>query len=322
VLVQRRNPDFLWFFFVHEQFLRFATQVHHHAGPFWFYLPVLAGGFLPWIAFLRRAVLSSRGSSSVFLPREDLVFLFSWILFILLFFSVAQSKLPTYAAPIFPPLAVLFGRGLDLWVDREDGAVRCRSPLAIAVLLAAAIFLLPRFSRHAVDPSLWAGATALPILLVLAWGTVPLFLRRLGGLRVVFLSFLLLALFLTSLNRPAAMFLGGYKSVKGLAQVLSSSLRPGDVVAQYGTFKQGIPFYAKRRTVLVDVGGEFAFGASRAGDRAYYFPTVAEFQRLFASPARVFCVFRRDALPLIREKFPAHRLLYRSDEGILIVNRP
>ena len=47
----------------------------------------------------------------------------------------------------------------------------------------------------------------------------------------------------------------------------------------------------------------------------------AQFERLWRSPARVFAVFKRDALPLVREKFPEGRLLYRTDEGILIVNR-
>jgi hypothetical protein len=225
-------------------------------------------------------------------------------------------------APIFPPLAVLFGRGLDRWADREDGATRCRSPLALAGLIAAAIFWLPSISRHPVDPSVWTRVTALPILLILAWGAAPLFLRRLGAERVVLLSFLLLALFLTSLNRPAAFYVGGYKSVKALSQVLSSSLRPGDIVAQYGTYKQGIPFYTKRRTVLVEEVGELEFGADRAKDRADYFLSGVGFQRLWGSGARVFCVFKRDALPILRQKFPAHRLLYRSDEGILIVNRP
>jgi 4-amino-4-deoxy-L-arabinose transferase-like glycosyltransferase len=322
LLVQRRNPDFLQFFFVHEQFQRFATRIHHHVEPFWYFLPVVAGGFAPWIAFLRRVVLAVRSGAETYLERESLVFLLSWILFILLFFSVSQSKLPTYVAPIFPPLAVLFGRGLDLWTDREDGAQRCRTPLAIAALLAAAIFLVPQFSRHAADPAAWTKATALPILLILAWGTVPLFLRRLGAERVILLSFLLLALFLTSVNRPAATYLGGYKSVKGLAQVLASSLKPGDVVAQYGTYRHGIPFYTKRRTVQVDETGELTFGALRAKDRAAYFLDEAGFRRLWESDARVFCVFKRDAMPMIREKFPAHRLLYRTDAGILIVNRP
>ena len=322
LLVQKRNPDFLWFFFVHEQYLRYTTRIHHHVEPFWFFLPVVIGGFIPWIAFVRRVVLAVRAGEEKVLEREDLVFLLCYALFIFLFFSVSQSKLPTYVAPIFPPLAVLFGRGLDLWADREDGAIRWRSPLALAALIAAAILWVPSLSRHPVDLSVWARATALPILLILAWGAVPLFLRRLGAERVVLLSFLLLALFFTSLNRPAAHYLGGYKSVKALSQVLSSSLRPGDIVAQYDTYKQGIPFYTKRRTVLVEELGELEFGASLAKDRADYFLKDTEFQRIWGSGARVFCVFKRDALPMLRQKFPAHRLLYRSDEGILIVNRP
>ncbi|MBI5343445.1 MAG: glycosyltransferase family 39 protein [Deltaproteobacteria bacterium] len=321
-LVQRKNPDFLWFFFVHEQFLRYTTKIHHRAAPFWYFLPIVFGGFVPWIAFLRRIFLAARDAGKDFFPREDLIFLLSWVLFIFLFFSFSGSKLATYAAPIFPPLAVLFGRGLDLWAEREDGAVRCRSPLALAALMAAAIFWLPSFSRHAVDPSVWLKLTALPIFLVLLWGTVPLFLRRLSAERVVLLSFLLLALFLTSLNRPAARYIGAYKSAKEMAAVLNSSLRPGDVVAQYDTYRQGIPFYTKRRSVLVEEVGEMEFGADRAKDREEYFLNDAAFQRLWTSGARVFCVFKRDAMPLLREKFPGHRLLYRSDAGILVVNRP
>jgi 4-amino-4-deoxy-L-arabinose transferase-like glycosyltransferase len=322
LLVQRENPDFLWFFFVQEHLLRYATKMHHHDQPLWYFLPVVVGGMVPWIAFLRRVILAVRASAGRFLPREDLVFLLCWVLFIFLFFSVSDSKLATYMTPIFPPLAVLLGRGLDLWAEREDGAQSCRGPLVVSALLAAAMFLLPHFSRHAGDPSAWMRATAMPILLILAWGAVPLFLRRLGAERVILLSFLLLALFLTSLNRPAAIHLGGYKSVKGLAQVLASSLKPGDVVAQYGIYRHGIPFYTKRRTVQVDETGELTFGALRAKDRAEYFLDEDGFLRLWESGARVFCVFKRDAMPMIREKFPGHRLLYQTDEGILIVNRP
>lgn len=320
-LVQRANPDFLWFFFVHEQFLRYLTKIHHHTEPFWYFLPVVIAGYFPWFAFLRRIAVSVHGAREKFLPREDLVFLLSWILFVFLFFSFSGSKLPTYVAPIFPPLAVLFGRGLVLWTDREDGAVRCRFPLALSAVLAAAILMLPSFSRHRMEPAAWAWVTAAPVVLILLWGAIPLFVRRLGAERVVLLSFLILALFLTSLNRPAGLYLGDYKSVKNLSGVMQGILRPEDVLAQYGTFRQGLPFYTKHRTVLVDVVGELQFGADRAEDRADYFLNDADFRKLWDSPRRVFCLFKRDAMPLIREKFPDHQLLYRSDEGILIVNR-
>lgn len=321
LLVQRANPDFLWFFFVHEQFLRYATKIHHHHEPFWYFIPVLVAGFFPWVAFLRRIAVSVRESRGAFLPREDLVFLLSWSLFIFLFFSFSGSKLATYIAPVFPPLAVLFGRGLALWTEREDGAVRCRFPLALSAILSAVILALPSFSRHRMEPAAWAWVCALPVAFLLLWGAMPLFVRRLGAERVVLLSFLLLALFLTAINRPAAIYLGDYKSVKNLSGALQGVLRPEDVLAQYGRYAQGLAFYTKRRTVLVGVTGELEFGADRAADRADYFLDDREFRKLWDSPRRVFCLFKRDEMPLIREKFPEHRLLYRSDEGILIVNR-
>jgi 4-amino-4-deoxy-L-arabinose transferase-like glycosyltransferase len=321
VLVQRANPDFLWFFFVQEHFLRYTTKIHHHYEPFWFFFPIVFAGLLPWLAFARRAVRAAWDARETYLAAEDRRFLFCWVLFIFLFFSFSNSKLVTYAAPLFPPLAVLFGRALDLWADREDGSVRCRAPLALAAILAAGIVLFPSFTRYPIEPSRWVPLCALPAALILAWGVMPLFIRRLSAERVVHLSFLLLALFLISINRPAAEYLGNYKSVKKLSAVLSASLRDGDVVAQYQTYRQGIPFYTKRRCVLVGYAGELEFGADRAADRKEFFLDDAAFLALWNSPARVFCVGRSDKLPLFREKFPGHRLLYRSDEGILIVNR-
>ncbi|HLN90984.1 MAG TPA: hypothetical protein VK429_03910, partial [Patescibacteria group bacterium] len=195
------------------------------------------------------------------------------------------------------------------------------TPLALAAILAAGIALFPPFTRHAIEPSRWGPLCALPAALILAWGAMPLFIRRLSAERVVYLSFLLLALFLTSLNRPAAEYLGKYKSVKKLSSVLSASLREGDVVAQYQMYRQGLPFYTKRRCVLVNEVGELEFGADRAADRKTFFLDDAAFLALWNSPARVFCVGRSDNLQEFLGKFPGHRLLYRSDEGILIVNR-
>ena len=56
-----------------------------------YYVPVLLAGFLPWIAFLRRVAVSSRGVRGTFLPREDLVFLVSWASFIVVFFSFSYN---------------------------------------------------------------------------------------------------------------------------------------------------------------------------------------------------------------------------------------
>jgi 4-amino-4-deoxy-L-arabinose transferase-like glycosyltransferase len=321
ILVQRANPDFLWFFFVREHFLRFTTKMHSRYQPFWFFLPIVVGGMLPWLAFARRAVTAAWEARDRYLPPEDRRFLFCWVLFVLLFFSFSRSKLVTYAAPLFPPLSVLLGRALETWADREDGTVRCRFPLALAAVLAAGILLFPPLTQHKIELSAWIPMVVLPAALILAWGAAPLFVRRIGAERVVYVSFLLLALFLTSLNRPAAAYLGNYKSVKKLSIVLNASLREGDVVAQHGTYRQGLPFYTKRRSVLVHEVGELEYGADRAVDRGAWFLDDQAFTALWNSDARVFCVFQRDKMPLILKEYPRHRLLYRSDEGILIVNR-
>jgi 4-amino-4-deoxy-L-arabinose transferase-like glycosyltransferase len=321
ILVQRANPDFLWFFFVREHFLRFTTKMHSRYQPFWFFLPIVVGGMLPWLAFARRAVKAAWEARDRYLPPEDRRFLFCWVLFVLLFFSFSRSKLVTYATPLFPPLSVLFGRALETWVDREDGSVRCRFPMAFAAVLAAGILFFPDFTRHKVELADWVPLTLIPAVLILSWGAVPLFVRRIGAERVVYVSFLLLALFLTSLNRPAAAYLGNYKSVKKLSAVLNASVREGDVVAQHGAYRQGLPFYTKRRSVLVHEVGELEFGADRAADRGAWFLDDRAFTDLWNSDARVFCLFQRDKMPLILKEYPRHRLLYRSDEGILIVNR-
>jgi 4-amino-4-deoxy-L-arabinose transferase-like glycosyltransferase len=71
VLVQRANPDFLWFFFVREHFLRFTTKMHHRYQPFWFFFPFVIGGLLPWLAFVRRAVRAAWEARDGYLTAED-----------------------------------------------------------------------------------------------------------------------------------------------------------------------------------------------------------------------------------------------------------
>ena len=55
VVVSLRNPSFPEFFFVHEHFTRFLTTVHQRVEPWWYFLPLLLLGVLPWIAPLARA---------------------------------------------------------------------------------------------------------------------------------------------------------------------------------------------------------------------------------------------------------------------------
>jgi len=101
--VQRQAPDFWNFFFWNEHVRRLAASDAQHGRPFWFYLPVLILGCLPWLGLLpgaaRRAWAERRH------PAVGLLLL--WLLLPLAFFSLARGKLPTYILPCFTPLALL-----------------------------------------------------------------------------------------------------------------------------------------------------------------------------------------------------------------------
>src|SRR5260221_4103676 len=110
LLVERRNPGFAQFFFVHEHFTRFLTRVHQRYEPDWFFIPVLLLGFMPWTPLL--PAIARRGWRDCRSGHGPSLLLAIWLIFGLVFFSLSQSKLVPYILPLFPALALLAGRSL------------------------------------------------------------------------------------------------------------------------------------------------------------------------------------------------------------------
>ncbi|HEU4352658.1 MAG TPA: glycosyltransferase family 39 protein [Burkholderiales bacterium] len=112
VAVSLANPEFAYFFFVQEHWLRFTTHIHHHQRPPWFFLPVLALGVWPWLLALVAgwAAALRPPATREFSPA---FFLGLWIVVVFGFFSASGSKLPPYILPLVPALAVLGGAFLS-----------------------------------------------------------------------------------------------------------------------------------------------------------------------------------------------------------------
>jgi len=113
---------FIEIFFMRHQFGRFTSADLMHEQPWAFYAPVLLGLLAPWTPLIplaaRRTALRD--------PRRQ--FLLAWVLFGLVFFSLAVNKLPGYVLPLLPAAAALLGAALD-------EASNARRWLACCVLL-------------------------------------------------------------------------------------------------------------------------------------------------------------------------------------------
>jgi 4-amino-4-deoxy-L-arabinose transferase-like glycosyltransferase len=111
--MERAHPGYLHYFLVERHLLGYTTasQIHGHRA-WWYYLPIVIGGSLPWLPFAvtavpartrRGAMGPGEGDPSAEASRLG----WTWLLSGLAFLSLAGSKLVTYVLPLFPAVAVL-----------------------------------------------------------------------------------------------------------------------------------------------------------------------------------------------------------------------
>ena len=133
-------------FFIDENLQRFATPRYNAPRPFWYYLPIVVGGLLPWSPLMVvwwQPICRVAQRARRLQPVE--VWLGIWALAPLLFYSASIGKQPRYILPILPPLAVLLARGISRRLaalrSGADGPGRDRL-LGVAGALSGATLVL------------------------------------------------------------------------------------------------------------------------------------------------------------------------------------
>jgi 4-amino-4-deoxy-L-arabinose transferase-like glycosyltransferase len=328
ILVQQQNPDFFRFFFIQEHLLRYATRMHDRYQPFYFYLPIILAGTLPWCAFLPEAIRGLGKGEKLFGSAEKR-FLLSWFGLIFLFFSISSSKLIPYIAPVFLPVALSFGHLFRRYQERpgEGGAgalppLRYRLTGILQSVLFIAVLFAPLFLRtHRVSWDSWWPWVVFPFLIQLLILFLPDRMRRRKGRAWFATLYLLFALFVVSLTPPVAQYLAPYKSAYPLAQAIRKQVPADATLYQYGMSLYGVDFYTGRRTPIVDDIGEVRYGSEQlpVAERERYFLTSDSFFRLVRETDGLYCATENDEkLERLKKEVPALRVLWHNETYSLV----
>jgi 4-amino-4-deoxy-L-arabinose transferase-like glycosyltransferase len=327
VLVAQRNPEWAWFYFVHEHWMRYTTTTHGRYEPWWFFLPIVLMGLFPWTGFLwpaaralRPASWARRGEAA------DRMFPLLWAGFIVAFFSASNSKLVPYVLPVFPPLALVIGQYLAAHARNPSpaglrpGFIGFSAIAGLLGLALLAIFLRPRL-LGAVDHADVLARFALLAGIALLGGAIGVqILQRRAQARAA------LRLMLGSMGAFVAVLVFASPSIarpstKELARVVAAQAAPGDIVLHYHDFFHDFDYYAGRTVGTVAYEGELELFLDPDGARRGPHVTEARFRELWAGPDPVYLVLRRSELAgLLAAPGFQSRVLAETANHVLLIN--
>ncbi len=283
LMTARHGVPYLQSFFVGDNLERFTTTRFNDARPLWFYLPVIAGGLLPWAAY---AVMAAPPALVDLVrrrwhPSRHEVRLLSWAVMPTVFFMASVGQQPRYVLPVLPPLAILMAAAIGRRIERArngDGSWG----LTLATWLTAAIFalcavLLVRLQPLLVETNalvLWlsvagavAGALAFAAVAVTrTWHWLPV-----AGTVAAAVLWLGLQFSVFAPGRPEA--------VERMASLVRTHRSGSERIGPYRAFTRNLVFYTGLKQ-------EDLYDAERAS-------------QFLASPDRVLLIVRAQDLPAL-----------------------
>ena len=322
VLVIKANPEFFQRFFIYEHFERFTTKVHGRFQPWYYFVPILLLGMMPWTMLMFDTLLRSwRGSVRKVKEFSPERFLLVWAVFVYLFFSISDSKLPSYLLPMFPALALLMGKQLAEMKARRLFWLTIPSLVVVAILLGLAPFAdrtadTPLQHQMYSEYSVWlviAAAFWLASVIAALW----LLRRDNKMIAVVVLAF-------SSLIAAQA-GVSGYNTIARerssyiIADAIKPLIKPDVPFYSVFCYEQTLPFYLKRTFTLVDYQDEMDFGIKMEPER--WIPSVELLAKRWSTQADAYAIVPTPLLYILQQQGMAMKEIYR-DEQYVVVSKP
>ena len=273
-------------FFGAENLDRFATARYNAPRPIWYYLPIIAGGLLPWSPFMLLWGPQARNAWRRRAIDPAVLWLVVWAAAPVLLFTLSVGKQPRYIMPVLPPLAILLAWTMTR-TAAKPAARRLFTAAGVAaggiLLLLAGLLLRARPLFVEWNPG-WM--TAVAAVLAAAGALVCLTAALRGWLPVAGLT---AAMTFTTLGAHYVLLASpGPAPVERMAALLADARTGGEPYGRHRVFDRNLVYYTESRYVEL---------ATREAARDF-----------LQSPERVLCVlleedaarFERDGLPLRR----------------------
>ncbi len=299
VLIQSRYPAFFDFFFIVQHFRRYLTPEQNRPGAFYYFVPVIIVGLLPWASILWQSV-----RRALTLPRQPngfrpTVLLVIWVIFIFIFFSASYSKLISYTLPIAPACALLLGLNLS-FITRAQWHRHLMGQAALIALGCIGALYLVRLGHHTSAPNalyrayqVWA---YLSLAIAASGVALSAWMSRSGRPRAMKRGFIVYAfgwLLATTIAGNAHEIFG--RASAGITLIQSvrdelAQLPPDTPFYSVNMLDHTMPFYLQRTMMMVQHPDELRFGIEQEPHQ--WIPTIDAWIERWKND--------RDALALMR----------------------
>ncbi|HCU07149.1 MAG TPA: hypothetical protein DIC42_06210 [Holosporales bacterium] len=314
-LAHKANPDFFNKYFYVEHFLRYTTAVHGRYKPFWFFIPFVFLGLIPW-TFV--AIQGMQMGLKKYKPLT--LYLALWALWTVGFYSVGNSKLIPYILPALLPIAGLVGIGLnELITTKQKHWSLTIGAGMIAILGLMGLLGVDLFSDSFKDCAEIIKHVKAGSILFLGFGIGAVICKEFKWSMVCLFSCSIALIVLTNLIAPSIQ----KTSVKPFAEIINAEKRVGDAIVSFDSYFQDLPVYTRTAPIIcVDAISELEYGMNTEAPKTHeWMVTKERFMTEFGpgSGKSFWAVARKPAYDHFKQLVPSWDLSIRAQNKELIL---
>lgn len=312
IIAQLRNPEFLQYYVLDQQILRYFTHISGREQALWFLPVILLSGILPWTTWLPQAVMSAWRD---FKDKNDktMIMLLIWPALTFVFFWCSKSQLSPYILPMFPAVALLIAKYFDTCIDHNKS--QWPNMMVLCVL----------FSLIGVVGILHYGSTDKHILINIILLLSTAIISTLVYWRVDFQTTIFcLAIGFAATMDSLSFSVPNYdaRTTKPLAEIIKTIERPDDIIATYNYLYLDLPVYLNHNVTIVNFLGELKYGIRHDDVSAVWIPTDKYWQLWRTSKQRILMIMSvKDFVNYLGQDYYKMYVIAKTKNSVLISNK-